>query len=52
LKGEAKSLDLAKLQYESEWLMHNMRTLLNQVTGISEWIATHAEEPDAKRIGE
>mmetsp|Transcript_78570 Transcript_78570/g.254018 ORF Transcript_78570/g.254018 Transcript_78570/m.254018 type:complete len:682 (+) Transcript_78570:127-2172(+) len=52
LKGEAKSLDLAKLQYESEWLMHNMKTLLNQVTGISAWITTQAAKADARRIGE
>merc|ERR1719436_905847 len=35
LKGEAKSLDLAKLQYEVEWLMHNMGYLLDQVAQIS-----------------
>merc|ERR1719277_967455 len=36
LKGEAKSLDVAKLQYEAEWLMHNMGYLLDQVAHVSD----------------
>jgi len=29
LKGEAKTLDVMKLQYQSEWIMHNMVKLLD-----------------------
>lgn len=35
LKGEARSLDIAKLQYHAEWVMHNLSHLMDTVTDLS-----------------
>ncbi|CAK0827225.1 unnamed protein product [Prorocentrum cordatum] len=32
LKGEAKTLDIMKLQYQSEWIMHNIANILDILT--------------------
>jgi len=31
LKGEAKTLDVMKLQYQCEWIMHNMASMMNML---------------------
>lgn len=35
LKGEARAFDIAKLQYQSEWLMHNMNLVMQELLSIS-----------------
>jgi len=37
LKGEAKTLDVMKLQYQCEWMMHNMVNMLDIITGRDAW---------------
>jgi len=34
LKGEARTLDIMKLQYQCEWLMHNVLSIYDNVEGI------------------
>lgn len=40
LKGHAKSLDLAKLQYEAEWIMHNVRHMMDTVSHLCAHLGT------------
>jgi len=40
LKGEARSLDLAKLLYETDWLVHNFETMLDIIKDLPFSIAT------------
>merc|ERR1719174_1929741 len=35
LKGGAKSLDMAILQYQIEWILHNMSSLNNVITDLA-----------------
>jgi len=37
LKGEAKTLDVMKLQYQSEWMMHNIANMLDIMTSRDAW---------------
>mmetsp|Transcript_45944 Transcript_45944/g.130293 ORF Transcript_45944/g.130293 Transcript_45944/m.130293 type:complete len:81 (-) Transcript_45944:52-294(-) len=46
LKGEAKSLDIAKLQYETEWLMHKVTSFDDEVQNISETLVALKDGSD------
>merc|ERR1711974_354199 len=35
LKGEAKTLDVLKLQFQSEWIMHNMVNVIENLEMVS-----------------
>jgi hypothetical protein len=37
LKGEAKTLDVMKLQYQCEWMMHNMVNIIDILTSRDRW---------------
>jgi len=34
LKGGAKTLDVAKMQYDCEWIVHNLETLTAEIDGM------------------
>ncbi|CAK0840778.1 unnamed protein product, partial [Prorocentrum cordatum] len=38
LTGEAKTLDLLKLQYQSEWMMHNIMKILDALNATVQWV--------------
>jgi len=44
LKGEARSLDLAKLLYESDYVVHNLENLVGAVKELSDMVALHTPQ--------
>ncbi|CAK0795227.1 unnamed protein product [Prorocentrum cordatum] len=55
LKGEAKTLDVIKLQYQSEWIMHNVVKVLDAVsdrTNVSVALRSGAPSSDTSDSGE
>mmetsp|Transcript_66684 Transcript_66684/g.168165 ORF Transcript_66684/g.168165 Transcript_66684/m.168165 type:complete len:602 (-) Transcript_66684:148-1953(-) len=50
LKGEAKSLDLAKLTYESEWLVHNFDDLRQCVSNLTKVVGELPRHPTSSPL--
>merc|ERR1719491_2797175 len=49
LRGEARTFDLAKLQYQSEWLMHNVSFLLEEMIVIAGSVSSMTQEEMAEK---
>lgn len=45
LKGEAKNLDVAKIQYECEWLIHNVETIIAGMKNLGAFMETQGFHP-------